>query len=143
MSALDNIIHEVRGPLRFEHLLTFSLHCNHTRSLDHNSFSCLQDLYLTSSLQENQSKGLNTDTSLSANPYIRVKYGCATKEGLCLIRDLSQRVIYPLCSSSPSLSLFLVIHSYCPSFTLRCQSLLPISEVILHHHNYYDKKHNN
>ena len=120
MSALVNVIHEVRGPLRFEHLLTFSLHCNHTQSLDHYSFSCLQDLYLTSSLQENQSKGLNIDTSLSANPY---------KDSLC--------------SSPPALSLFLVIHSYCPSLTLRYQSLLPISEVILHRHNYYDKKHNN
>ena len=43
----------------------------------------------------------------------------------------------------PSLSLFLVFHPYSPSLTLRCQSLLPNSEVILHRHNYYDKKHNN
>ena len=109
MSALVNVIHEVRGPLSFEHLLAFSLHCNNTRSLDYYSFSYLQDLYLTSSLQENQSKGLNTDTSLNANPYIKVKYGYATKEGLCLIRDLSQRVICPLCSSLPPYLYFLFL----------------------------------
>ena len=83
------VMHGVRDPLRFECLLTFCLHCNRTRSLDHYSFSCLQDLYLTSSLQENHSKGLSTDTSLTESPHINIKYDNDTKEWICLIRDLS------------------------------------------------------
>ena len=131
MSALVNVIHEVRGPLRFEHLLTFSLHCNHTRSLDHYSFSCLQDLYLTSSLQENQSKGLNTDTSLSANPYISVKYGYATKEWLCLItRSVAKGNLSPLLF--PSLPISISCFSL-----LQCITHSPLSVIIAHFRGHF------
>ena len=87
MSTL--VFRGITGLFHFKYLLTFCLHCNHTRSLDHCSFSCLQDLYLLSSLQENHSKGLSTDASLTESPHVKIQYDNDTKGWLCLIRDLS------------------------------------------------------
>ena len=132
MSTL--VIHRVRGPLRFEYLLTFSLHCNHTCSLDHYSFSCPQDVYLTSSLLENHSKGLNTDMILIENPYnITIEYGYTTNEWLCLIRDLSQRVTPVL---SPLLFPSLPISISCFS-VLQVITHTPFSVIIAHFRSHF------